>query len=293
MRLSLSLLCLSLSLGLFGERYSLAWRDTFRSLDNWVLDVMPGADSGNDEWEDYTNSTDNVFLSVDKETGENMLVLQALAQQHEGYNFTSGKVHSKERMGPYGFYNVRAHVPHGLGLWPAIWMLPVGGSVYGGWAACGEIDMMETVCFDPNAYATLHFGGPWPNNTQTPLDGHNTFPLQIDWNQTHNWGFEWHPDYIQFWFDAEVIDGEIRGHNFFYITSDEWFSMTAEGVHYPPTAPFDVGFNMILNVAIGGWWPCSVAGCCDNVPSQLPAQMHIYWVETWQSHEDAPTPISH
>lgn len=262
--------------------YQLTWLEDFKSLDSWSLDVMPGADSGNSEWEYYTNSSDNVFLSTDPGTGESMLVLQALAQEHEGYNFTSGKVHTKQLLGPYGFYNVRAKVPHGLGLWPAIWMLPVTQNNYGTWAACGEIDLMETVCFDPNAYATLHFGGSWPNNTQTPLDGHNTFPLNITWDETHNWGFEWGHDHVQFWFDAEVVNGEIQGQNFFWINATEWYSMNAEGVRYPGTAPFDAGFNMILNVAVGGWWPCSVPGCCTDVESQLPAQMHVYWVKTYQ-----------
>lgn len=262
--------------------YQLTWSETFESLDNWVLDVEPGMDSGNNEWEYYTDSSDNVFLSTDPVSGANMLVLQALAQEHLGYNYTSGKVYTKEVLGPYGFYNVRAKVPHGLGLWPAIWMLPVTENHYGTWAACGEIDLMETVCYDPNAYATLHFGGSWPNNTQTPSNGHNTFPMSINWDETHNWGFEWDLDHVQFWFDAEVVDGEIQGQNFFSINSTEWYSTNSQGIRYPGTAPFDVGFNMILNIAVGGWWPCSVAGCCENVESQMPAQMLVYWVQTYQ-----------
>ena len=82
---------------------------------------------------------------------------------------TSGKVTSKKAYGPYGFFNVRAIVPKGAGLWPAIWLLPTYKSKYGSWAACGEIDIMETICTDDAGYSTLHFGGAWPHNVQYPL----------------------------------------------------------------------------------------------------------------------------
>ena len=44
-------------------------------------------------------------------------------------------------------------------------MLPTD-EVYGGWAASGEIDIMELVGHEPNrVHGTLHYGGAWPNNT--------------------------------------------------------------------------------------------------------------------------------
>ena len=49
----------------------------------------------------------------------------------------------------YGRVEIRARLPEGKGVWPAIWML---GSNIGeiGWPACGEIDIMEFVGHDPN-----------------------------------------------------------------------------------------------------------------------------------------------
>lgn len=79
----------------------------------------------------------------------------------------------------YGFFQITARVPKAQGLWPAIWLLPFSSvasndvqSRYGGWAACGEIDIMETVNTNPAWFGTLHFGGEWPNNVQVSMRSH-------------------------------------------------------------------------------------------------------------------------
>ena len=60
--------------------------------------------------------------------------------------------------------DVRANLPVGKGIWPAIWMLPTDEK-YGGWASSGEIDIMELVGHEPSTYhGTLHYGGSWPKN---------------------------------------------------------------------------------------------------------------------------------
>ena len=85
---------------------------------------------------------------------------------------------------------------------------------------------------------------------------------------------------MQFWLDAEVIGGEIKnGRSLKYITSHHWFSEEVNGSRYPGNAPFDTEFSIILNVAIGGNWPCGV-GCCGT-PS-LPAYMQVYQVDVWE-----------
>ena len=42
----------------------------------------------------------------------------------------------------YGRFDIRTKLPHGQGIWPAIWMLPTDDR-YGSWASNGEIDIME------------------------------------------------------------------------------------------------------------------------------------------------------
>ena len=58
-------------------------------------------------------------------------------------------------------------MPEGKGLWPALWMLPTDPSIYGVWAASGEIDIVEVLGDKPNeALGTLHYGGSSPDNQQ-------------------------------------------------------------------------------------------------------------------------------
>ena len=117
---------------------------------------------------------------------------------------------------------------------------------------------------------------------------------------------------MTFWLDAEVVNGVIAGGTkISTIPSSEWYSLNAAGDRYPGTladcarvapaipfqhrlgtvvvsvpclwpgnAPFDQPFNIILNVAVGGSWPCSVSGCCDNIA--LPADMVVSTVEVWE-----------
>jgi len=265
------LFLLSSSFGYFVK----VFEDDFKNLDNWDIEVKTGQETGNNEWEYYTNRPENVFIR-----DGNTLVLKAQKEEYKGYHYTSGRIHSKKEFGPYGFFNVYAKVPKGNGIWPAIWLLPVYDSPYGTWAACGEIDIMETVCENNEAYSTLHFGQPWPNNRQYPAPGQNKYPFEIDWSEPHWFGVNWQPDYIDFYFDTTVVNGSFKGTIIETIGKDHWYSANSEGKRYPANAPFNEPFNMILNLAVGGSWPCSVPGCCDNVPES--AEFEIYKVEVWE-----------
>eukprot|EP00359_Climacostomum_virens_P002824 CAMPEP_0204910298 /NCGR_PEP_ID=MMETSP1397-20131031/8851_1 /ASSEMBLY_ACC=CAM_ASM_000891 /TAXON_ID=49980 /ORGANISM="Climacostomum Climacostomum virens, Strain Stock W-24" /LENGTH=241 /DNA_ID=CAMNT_0052080413 /DNA_START=142 /DNA_END=864 /DNA_ORIENTATION=+ len=239
---------------------------------------MNGDQTGNHEWEFYTNRPTNVFIRKDN---GNSLVLRAVAEEYQGYHFTSGRVHSQKSFGPYGFFNINAKVPKGNALWPAIWLLPTYSSPYGNWAACGEIDIMETICTENDAYSTLHFGQPWPKNVQYPYAPNNRYPTWVDWNQPHWFGVDWQPDFITFYIDAQMINGEISGGTLINrISSNNWWSANAEGQSYGQGAPYNQPFNIILNLAVGGDWPCSVSGCCNS--AAVPAELEIFKVQVWE-----------
>ena len=252
--------------------------DPFTSLDNWTLETIDGSQTGNQEWQHYTARSENVFLR------ENSLVLRAQAEEYQSYHFTSGRVHSKKAFGPYGFFNIKAKVPKGKALWPAIWLLPMS-SPYGTWAACGEIDIMETICEDEAGFATLHFGQPWPKNVQYPKSPANKYPAFVDWGAPHWFGVDWQPDFITFYLDADVVNGQLVGGTVLNkISSDHWFSADSQGKSHGPGAPYNTPFNIILNVAVGGNWPCSVSGCCSNVA--VPAEMVVHNVQVWEKTSD-------
>ena len=93
---------------------------------------------------------------------------------------------------------------------------------------------------------------------------------------------EWTPSYIQYWFDAEVVDdGTIQGVSFGYVPSSTWYSEDSTGKHFPGNAPFNMPSNLILNLAVGGDWTCQ--NCCNpaKVSTVLPVNMTVNFVEIW------------
>jgi beta-glucanase (GH16 family) len=80
-------------------------------------------------------------------------------------DYSSARIRTKRRADwLYGRFEMSAQLPAGKGLWPAFWMLP-SEEKYGGWAASGEIDIMEFKGYEPDqVHGTLHYGAPWPKN---------------------------------------------------------------------------------------------------------------------------------
>ena len=202
-------LCIIVAIAL-GQKWNQVFNDNFDNLNNWVMEVKSGQASGNTEWEFYTDRPVNV--AANQTANGKALVIRAQAENFMGYQFTSGRVHSASTFGPYGFFNVKALVPKGNAIWPAIWMMNWEAyNNYGGWAACGEIDLMETVCTDPTGYSTLHFGGFWPDNVQYPYPPNNAYPFTVNWNVPHYFGMWWTATSITFYMDAQMVNGQITG----------------------------------------------------------------------------------
>ena len=96
---------------------------------------------------------------------------------------------------------MRAKLPTGKGIWPAIWMLPTDEK-YGSWAASGEIDIVELNGAKPNELlGTLHYGGKWPHNRssgdKTKLAS-GTFA-----DRFHTFGIEWREGEIRWTLDGK------------------------------------------------------------------------------------------
>eukprot|EP01004_Peranema_trichophorum_P002950 NODE_1970_length_1732_cov_350.685519_g1679_i0.p1 GENE.NODE_1970_length_1732_cov_350.685519_g1679_i0~~NODE_1970_length_1732_cov_350.685519_g1679_i0.p1 ORF type:complete len:496 (-),score=80.48 NODE_1970_length_1732_cov_350.685519_g1679_i0:188-1675(-) len=270
------------------SQFTLVFEDNFQSLSNWVPETMAGAATGNNEWQHYTDRSSNVFIGGSR--FGNALHIVAKKENYNGHSYTSGRLHSARNFGPYGFYNVKAVVPKGNGVWPAIWLLPPGARTkYGGWAACGEIDIMETVCAANDGYSTLHFGGPWPKNVHS--DFNNKWGFQVNWAEPHWYGVDWQSDRITFYVDATIVNGQITGGiKGPTVTSNQWYSLDGNGNRWPSPAPFDQQFMFILNVAIGGSWPCAVPGCCQNTPDS--AEMLVFTALAYTGKNGQGAPIS-
>ncbi len=247
------------------EGYSLLWNDEFSgsALDESKWNYEPHEPGWtNEELQEYTTSTDNVFLRDGK------LVIKAIKSEKNGKDYyTSGKVTGQNKTDfSYGKVVVSAKVPEGQGLWPAIWMMPKEESYYGQWPKCGEIDIMEVLGNDVStSYGTLHFGEPhgeiqgtWGLTGQTYADSF------------HEYSVEWEPGEIR-WY----IDGNL------YNTANDWFTAVQGEDEKPYPAPFDQPFFVQMNLAVGGTWP----GNPDATTDFDKAEFEIDYVRVYQKPE--------
>lgn len=245
--------------------YTLVWSDEFDgdSLDltKWDYQIGNGQTAtgnsgwGNQEGEYYTNSENNVKVS------DGYLTITALKETvtdpAEGtFYYTSGRIRTTSDVNgqlfatKYGRIEAQMKLPTEEGAWPAFWMLPQDQSIYNGWAASGELDIMEGYGDKPNVIGgTIHYGSQWPNNIYKGKSYY--FDNTTDTSVFHTYGVEWEPGKITWFVDDEE-----------YYTADTWYSINsgaAENTTFD--APFDVPFYILLNVAVNGTWD---AGEADN-----------------------------
>ncbi len=275
--------------------WQLAWSDEFNgaAIDRgkWDFDVDCWG-GGNNERQCYTDRPVNAAIKDGK------LVIAARKEAMTGpafplsqrgdvekaaalatKPFTSARLVTRGKAAwTYGKIEVRAKLPQGQGTWPAIWMLPED-SRYGGWAASGEIDILEAVnlgvrcdeCaggIENRVLGTLHFGGQWPDNQYkgdetalpAPLDGFHVF------------GLVWEKGKIVWTVDGKPYATRVAG---------EW-STSGSG---DPAAPFDRPFHLILNLAVGGGL-AEGRGLKGVDESGYPKIMEIDWVRVWQCGGD-------
>lgn len=236
------------------DGWTLIWHDEFDAptlnQKYWKYDV-DGNGGGNNELQYYTDSEKNSFI----ENGS--LVIRALDDGYNGRAYTSAKVRSKYlAQWKYGKFEVRAKLPAGRGMWPAIWMMPVD-DVYGTWPLSGEIDIMEFIGQNPNEIlGTLHYGDYWPNNKHSSTYYTSETPLNEDY---HVFAIEWEPNKIQ-WF----IDGKL------YATK------TPEDLGGSKWV-WDQSYYLILNLAVGGNFP----GDPDET-TQFPQNFYIDYVRVFK-----------
>ncbi|RIK67085.1 MAG: carbohydrate-binding protein [Planctomycetota bacterium] len=244
---------------------TLVWSDEFDGTSvnpaNWEFMIGDGSDYGipgwgNNELQYYTARPENAVVS------NGTLKIIARQENYGGRNYTSARLRTMNRAEfQYGRMEARIKLPSTQGIWPAFWMLPTN-SPYGGWAASGEIDIMESVNIATTIYGSIHFGGQWPNNTHLTCTRSNGTNYSLDF---HTFSLEWTPTYLRWYVDDVAYC--TRG-------SNQWYSDAAPG---DDNAPFDHPFHFLLNVAVGGNFPGS-----PNGSSVFPQVMEVDWVRVYQ-----------
>jgi beta-glucanase (GH16 family) len=175
-----------------------------------------------------------------------------------GQDYASGKIFTKGLADwRYGFFEIRAKLPCGRGIWPAIWMLASDDSK--DWPAMGEIDIMEHVGWDNGrVHGTVHTGA-YNHVAKTQKGSHVMRPDVCD--TFHTYQLDWTADRI-------LIGMDGRAHM--------RFENDGKGDHM--TWPFGTPEYLILNVAVGGW-----GGQKGIDPKAFPASMEIDYVRVWQT----------
>jgi beta-glucanase (GH16 family) len=268
--------------------WKLVWNDEFEGtgIDHtkWDFDIGNGfydyknhawiAGWGNEELQYYTDAPANASVK------DGQLTIRARKESLHGCGYTSARLKTRRRDGTplfatrFGRVEFRARVPWGKGLWPALWMLPQQDK-YGGWAASGEIDLMEIVGDRPHEVLnSIHFGSAYPRRTLITtvhrLPGGSTVS---DW---HVYTVQWEPGEIRFY-----VDGVQTG------TCDHWWSCSklkdGQGVEAgkatdlnPWPAPFDQPFYLVMNVAVGGNFPGT-----PNEATHFPAELVVDYVRVY------------
>ncbi len=270
--------------------WTLVWNDEFDGDEidttKWDFDIGNGffdygshtwiAGWGNEELQYYTQEPSNAFVK------DGLLTIRAAKEVLHGCGYTSARLKSRQRDGTplfttcYGRVEIRAKVPWGKGLWPALWMLPQDDR-YGGWPASGEIDLMEIVGEKPHeVLSSIHFGSPGTEGRKLITHVH-ALPdgsTVADW---HLYSVEWEPGEIRFYVDDIHTN-----------TCSHWWSCsrTHDGKGVIPhkeadvniwPAPFDQPFYLLMNIAVGGNFP--------GVPApqtQFPAELVIDYVRVYE-----------
>jgi beta-glucanase (GH16 family) len=229
----------------------LVWSDDFSgtqlNMNNWTHELGNGCSVGvcgwgNNELESYTSDPANIFVS------NGTVTIKAL---NNAGSYTSARIKTQGKVNlQYGRIDVRAKLPYGQGIWPAIWML--GEKITSvNWPACGEIDIMELVGHEPQkVHGTVHYSNDgYKNSTGSTSLTSGDFS-----DQFHVFTIIWEKNKITWYVDNK---------------SFKTFETTV--------ATFNNPFFFILNVAVGGNWPGS-----PDVSTSFPQEMVVDYVRVFQ-----------
>lgn len=235
--------------------YDLVWQDEFDgtelNLNDWTHEQGAGG-WGNNELQHYTNRTDNSRV----QSGN--LIIEAKQESFNGSNYTSARIITRGKQSfTWGRVDIRAILPEGQGIWPALWMLGESFSTVG-WPACGEIDIMELVGHQPSTvHGTAHWG---PQGQSFSINDGEHIDLNGEKfsDKYHVFSIIWEPGKITWYMDDQ---------QFFQIENSD----------IDETYRFDDEFFFIFNIAVGGNWPGN-----PNASTQFPQQMIVDYIRVFQ-----------
>lgn len=231
---------------------TLVWSDEFNgdelNTGDWNYEL--GGDGwGNHELEFYQSK--NTLVQ------DGYLIIKAKAEHVGNNNYTSSRLTTQGKQTfQYGRIDIRALLPKGKGIWPALWML--GSSITtDGWPACGEVDIMELIgggTNDSTVYGTAHWdeGGHAYNTGHKSLTDGSLFA-----DKFHVFSIVW---------TAESI--------IWYVDDVQYHSVDISQANL---SELRAPFFFIFNVAVGGDWPGNPDGT-----TVFPQRMVVDYIRVFQ-----------
>ncbi|MEI6274400.1 MAG: glycoside hydrolase family 16 protein [Prolixibacteraceae bacterium] len=239
--------------------YKLVWSDEFDytglpDAKKWSFDVEGNSSGwGNNESQYYTKER-----IQNAEVKDGQLSITAIREDFQGRKYTSARLITKTKGDwLYGRLEIKAKLPEGRGMWPAIWMLPTDWS-YGGWPASGEIDVMENVGYDPFVIVASAHTQSYNHVRKTQKS--NKISIPDCYTGFHVYALEWEVNEYRVFVDDQLF-----------------FTFRNEGTGYKAW-PFDQRFHLLLNVAVGGNWG-GTKGIDDTI---FPKTMVVDYVRVYQ-----------
>lgn len=244
-----------------GSTGRLVWHDEFNgaagSAPNpayWTYDVGGGG-WGNGESEVYTNSRQNSFLD-----GHGHLVIRAM--KDDVGKVTSARLKTEGLFShAYGRFEARIKIPAGQGIWPAFWIM--GDDINKvGWPACGEVDIMENIGKEPGTiHGTAH--GPAGNELKSyayGIGGPYSLPHDKRFaSRYHLFALDWTPQEMTWSVDRRP-----------------YFTLRKSDLKPGQKWVFDRPNFILLNVAVGGYWPGP-----PDASTHFPQEMLVDYVRVY------------
>lgn len=211
--------------------YVLVWGDEFNTPglpDPVKWDFETGPRLRNNEESHYTRRVENVRVM------NGNLVIEARRESFEGSAYTSGSLTTRTTFPfVYGRVEIRAKLPRGRGIWPALWMLGWHNEK-AWWPETGEIDLMEHVGVQPDLlFFTIHT---LDNNHAKKNPLQKSLPVASLYDDYHLYRLDWTAKTVTLFFDDKPVLTYEK-------TSDKMASW-----------PFSNPMYLLMNVAVGGNW---------------------------------------
>jgi beta-glucanase (GH16 family) len=237
------------------KKYALLWAEEFD------YTGLPDSSTWNYETGYVRNNEKQYYTYKRLENArieDGILVIESRKEDWKGFSYTSASINTlgKDSFPVNSRIEIRAKLPKGKGIWPALWMMGTDIKTVD-WPDCGEIDIMEYLGRTPGViYGTFH----WQDASRSDSALHRAKGDSTRFNDAtenfHVYGVERTADKLSFFVDNKY---------FFEFKADS--TVKSDLFRHP--------YYLLINTAVGGDW----GGDVD--PAIFPQKYYVDWVRVF------------